>query len=1040
MAFIFGGGIGLGGGGGLFGTAPAQNRIVGIGADILAANFNAKLTNSTLASLSNANRAAFDLSGVSDDVTPPWETDILNEEENGPRSLDNRVREIRDGTAKFIDLKDDALNSVKDDPDRQAAFALYRALDKLRTLAEYAAADTTIESSLERLDKRFQQGFGEIRDFLAEGTTDKLELFLGDKEFKTESAVRSGKNQSEITFGAVNTKTPDDILEGLTGTEVFSIDLTKEGVTDTIEVDLSGLTGDLTLNNIKDYINTQIESLPLLDDLGDPKLDGDGNPISKYLTRFNVSRLADDSYTLKAESLSTEQISFSAAASEEALYVTGNVSQLDDSFAVTSRLIDFTNIATGLTIDNITSFAATDIDASELKALTADQEEDALDPELAKLRDKFKSDAQAEADKQQELETGLPVTEETDTTAEDEGSITNIDSDNRVVADTVSQGVVVDSQGNSYVVGHSKGSFDMQYNAASENDVFLSKFDSEGNLLYTRLLGVSDNANAYGVTVDSEDNVIITGQTNSAVVVQTNENTDKGIINGDVIEGSLDTFVTKYSSNGTEVFRYQLDSTPETSGLSVTVDSNNDIFVAGKTSSAFKGSTAFGGGQSDGVVLKLSGTDGAELSKTLVGGAGSEKISNIAVGNDGNILVTVEDAGGASLKKLDASDLTNELASVDIGTIGSTGAITGIAVEGNQIVLSGYSQYDTIDSGGTATVNGSHSGRFDGFVASFTDSGAAVSADYVTFIGTDKQDLVNGVTLNNGKIYVAGSTSGDLNGQTRVGNKDAFVTRLDAATGAIEDTKTLGEGLASVDVTGIGFTEKGNSVLSVLGLPQGAAKFDQTIDLTTQTSLRAGDNFYIAVDGGKKLKIEIEEGDTFRDLARQIRVAALGKFKVEIASTSEGEKLKIQTLEKTGSPSLDILAGDEGRDALAKLGIDAGRILAQNEVLNINDDEDIEPDGPEDLGGSFGLKLDGALHIRDKKTAKYVLGLLDTAIGTIQRAERSLTFNPLRALIRNGSLNNEPPPPRIAAQISNYQDALSRLQAGSLSGPTSLFT
>lgn len=1034
MAFIFGGGIGSSGVSGLFGSTGTSTRsIVGIGADLLSASYSAQLTSRTLSTFSFAQQSAVDVD-VTEDVTTPWDTDLLNDETGNARSLDNKVREIRELSA-ILDLTDSSLDSVSSNPDRFATFALYKALDRMKTLAEYASQDSTISSSLERLDTQFQQGFTEIRDFLAEGTTDKLEIFLGNKEYNTETAARQGKNNIEQNLTGI-ADNATDVISGLTGTEVFTISFTKSGTTEDIQIDLSGMTTSLTLNNVKDYINQQIEAVLLTDESGANVLDSEGNTQAKYLTRMDVALMDNGKYGLQLDSSLTEQVSFSAAVNESAIYMSGNMSQLDTSFATTSRLVEFANITGTLTQDKVTSFAATDLAASEIKALTADTTTEELDPAIQKLRDEMRDAAILEQQQQDSDPTNDTVVE-TAAVDEDEGSITNIYSDTRVNADTVSQKTLVDSKGNMYVVGHTKGSFGNQINVASDKDVFLTKFDSEGNLQFSRLLGVADSADAYGMALDSNDNIVITGQTNDAVKLQTTSDTLAGNLTGDIIDGTLDTFVAKYDSAGTEVFRYQLDTAGTTQGLSIAIDSANDIYIGGSTSSSFSGSTAFGGG-TDGMLLKLDGSSGTLQSSTLIGDSTSEKISQVAIASDGNLLVAIEDSGIARLKKLDATDPTNELFSIDLGTMGSQGEITGMAVNGSQVVLSGYSYYSSIDSSGTATVNGSYAGNREGFVASFTDNSTSVSADYLTFIGTSNNDKVSGLAINGGKIYVAGSTSGDLNGQTKTGNSDGFVSRLDATTGAIESTTLFGEGLANMDVTSMAFTDKGNSVLGTLGIPQGTVKFDQTLNLETQTSIRAGDHFYIAIDGGTRTKIEINAGDDYTDIARRMRIAGFGKFTVEVTSTSEGDKLKISTLDPKGSPTLDLIAGSDGQDALEKMGLPAGRLLSKNDVFDIDEDDDDTPKGPEDVGGTFGLKLEGALHIKDKTTAKYVLGLLDTAITTIQRAERSLTYNPLAELLKQNALNNEAPPERITAQIANYQSALARLQSSSQAGPSSL--
>ena len=274
------------------------------------------------------------------------------------------------------------------------------------------------------------------------------------------------------------------------------------------------------------------------------------------------------------------------------------------------------------------------------------------------------------------------------------------------------------------------------------------------------------------------------------------------------------------------------------------------------------------------------------------------------------------------------------------------------------------------------------------------------------------------------------------------GTDDGFVSRIDAATGAIETTRQFGEGLSSSRVGGIAFTTKGNSVLETLGLPQGNVLANQTRDIETQTSARLGDHFFISVDGGTKKKITLEKGDTFDDIARKLRIAAFSKFKVEVTTTGEGPKLKISA--KENGATINLIGGTGDRDLLARIGIKPGKLLPEDDALGINqDDKEPDPDNPLNLGGAFGLKIDAALNIADKKAAKYVLGVLDTAISTIQRAFRSLEFDPIKAQLlanaKKGSAASGPPPPRIAAQIANYQEALRRLESSTQVGSTGFF-
>lgn len=1008
MAFF-----GVGSGGGLFGGGVSGFQVVGIDASILNAGYEAQQAQDYVRGLSASERKNFIQFGFDEDaVKAPWEISAESQ------SLSRRVAELRNMTS-FIDLKDPSVSAASGNLDRMGAFAVYKALDKIRTLAEYASQDSTITSSLGRLDDKFQDGMTEVREFLGEHAFDKLDLFLGSKEYKAESSTRLGKDGMDYQgSGIVAAKT--DIISGITGTEVFDITLTKSGVTDVITVDLSGMTTDYTIENVKDYINTQIEALPLLDDLGDPVLDDDGNPVSKYLTRFLVQQDAlTDKFLLEIDTLETENVVLSAQTAAPALYVANTVTQVDDGSPITSRITEFGDIDSTLTIENTVSFAATDVEATAIKALTEDiSDEVALDPKIEALKAKILAESELAV-------TGENTEEVTD---EEASSLTNVSGDTRVVADTTSNAITTDSEGNMYIVGQSSGSFGHQLNNAEDGDVFLTKFDSEGHMLFTRTLGVSGEANGYAITVDSQDNVIITGET------------DSEINNVDQISGT-DAFVLKVSKRGDEVFRYQLDKASNSAGLAITVDANDDIWVAGATSGAISSTSGFGG-SNDGLILKLDGTTGTLSDSALIGGANNEKIKSIAIASDGNILVALEDGDNAVLKKLDAADLSTEIFSVDLGTLGTTGDITKMAVDGTQIVLGGITTNGTsLNAGGAATVNNSLAGGRDAFVASFTDSGASVSADYVTYIGTSGTDGIADLTVTGGKIYVAGSTTGTLTGETASGSTDGYIARLDAATGTVEDQQQFGEGLAHTDVGGVAFTTQGSSILGTLGLPAGEVNGTEEHNLTTQTSAKDGDHFYVSFDGGSRKKITVNEGDDYDDIARRLRIAGFGKLSVDVTSTSEGDKLKISALDERGNPSIDLIRGEDGHDALAAMGIDPGKLLPKNDALNLNlgDDEEIAP--YDDLGGIFGLKLDGPLHIKDKKAAKYVLGLIDTAISTIQRANRSLVFDPIKQQLLDQSAANSygTAPAYLTNRIANYSEALSRISSLTQSNSSSLF-
>ena len=995
--------------GSLFGPLNTQQnrfqpQIIGLGNNLLAGAFSSQSAIAGLRTLSAEDRASFNFRGASDAVIPPWK---LPEE---TKTLNQQVREVRELT-KFIDLTTSDLRGLSQDVDTQATFAIFKALSNLRVLAEYASQDATSNSSLGRLNDQFQSGLTEVREFLSTANLQKLDLFLGDKEYKAEASTRTGKNSTESNHSVV-TNDPTAAIAGLTGTEVFTVSITKSGVTDDIAVDLAGVTGTLSLNNIKDHINATIEALTIDN--------GSGTQVPKHLTRFDVQRdTASGQYGFQIEGTLTEEVKLSAAVAEPTLYVASAVSQLDDSFATTSRITELNGLSATITVDDTTSFAGIDYAATEIKEKVDNTTADTIDPELAALRDKIRLDALKD------------VTGNVDATltveADNALSLTNVNSDFQVNADTTASRVATDSEGGIYVVGTSKGSFEHQINTATAEDVFLSKFDNEGNLLFTRLLGAAGSADAYGITVDSADNVIIVGKT------------DSELSTSDVID-TTDAFVTKISKRGDEIFRYQLDKFGESAAYTVAVDSNDDIFVGGYTKSAISSTSGFGGGK-DALILKLDGTTGTLTDSNVFGTSANEVIKGIAVDANDNLVVAAESSGNAIVYRIDGTDLTNQTASVDFGNLGSSGSLEGIAIDNTNgaVYISGVTINAALDASGSAAVNGSALGAQEGFVSGLTLSGTtALTADFTTYLSTSGTDRIQDVVVNNGTVYVAGSTSGTLSGELKRGSVDAFAARINGTSGALEDVQQFGEGLAKQATGGLAFTTQGNSVLETLGLPTGTVGIDETLDVQTQTSAKVGDFFYLTVDGGSKRKITLEDSDTFEDIKRKIRIAGFGKLSADVATTSEGSKLTISTLDN-GS-TIDLLPGKGDRDLLQRIGLTAGKLVPKNEALSLlNNDKNFDPSAPENLGGAFGLGLAGALNIEDKQTAKYVLGLLDGGISRIQRAFRSLTFDPLKESLKNGNKTSGPVPPHLQKQLANFSSGLARLQSGSSSSSTSLF-
>ncbi len=124
-------------------------------------------------------------------------------------------------------------------------------------------------------------------------------------------------------------------------------------------------------------------------------------------------------------------------------------------------------------------------------------------------------------------------------------------------ADDYAYGVVVDGDGNPYVVGDTTGTLTGQA-SSGVRDGFVRKYNSSGNESWTRQFGSSANDTAWGVAVDEADNAYVAGFTD-------------GTLPGQTSSGGVDVFIVKFAgvTNG---------NTPAGTDVKVAVGSHTITF------------------------------------------------------------------------------------------------------------------------------------------------------------------------------------------------------------------------------------------------------------------------------------------------------------------------------------------------------------------------------------------------------------------------------------------------------------------------------
>ena len=150
------------------------------------------------------------------------------------------------------------------------------------------------------------------------------------------------------------------------------------------------------------------------------------------------------------------------------------------------------------------------------------------------------------------------------------------------------RGVAVDGSGNVYTTGIFLGTSDFDpgagtfnLTAAGESDVFVSKLDSSGSLVWVRQLGGTGTDVGSHVAVDGSGNVYTAGHFSGMA------DFDPGVGTFDLTAaGGTDVFVSKLNSTGNLVWARQLGGTSNDQGFGVAVDGSGNVYTTGSFGTA----------------------------------------------------------------------------------------------------------------------------------------------------------------------------------------------------------------------------------------------------------------------------------------------------------------------------------------------------------------------------------------------------------------------------------------------------------------------
>lgn len=333
---------------------------------------------------------------------------------------------------------------------------------------------------------------------------------------------------------------------------------------------------------------------------------------------------------------------------------------------------------------------------------------------------------------------------------------------------------------NSVVVGQFFGT--VQFGATTltstsgSKDIFILKLDPAGNVIWARQEGGNLAENVYDVTIDHNNEVIVTGQFSGTSSIAGQTFTSE--VNPVSAMPSFDFFIAKYTSAGTPIWAKQGAAEYEDRGLAIDVDATNNIYFAGQFSDTlvFDGTTHNNAGSNVGFYTKLSPSGSVVFFNYLR--AGMVVPYDLEVNTDNEVIIVGDFLGNMNYvtntlssgisnpydKQIFALKTTSSGAYLWNYTLGSTNEVSArsIAISpAEEIYITGYFKCQWSQMQETNTTLFNSVGFKDPYVLSLANNGTLL---YNKQFGSKGNDQGWGIAIKtNSNPIVCGGFTNDLN-------------------------------------------------------------------------------------------------------------------------------------------------------------------------------------------------------------------------------------------------------------------------------------
>ena len=867
--------------------------------NLLLSFYQSKLTTSSLLNASQAsggavvnaaNPLASPNSATGHDVTP-WSQKPLAQ-----NAMDAKVL----GTTNFLDTSNvpvltPSTADGKTEQDNQKLFSLYTAVNTLAYIAKMGQRPDMTSGQLAGLNTRFQAGLKQVQDFIKSSDFNNFTL-------QAANPTASVTSTATVPFGSFDYQTRTlvsgtnlgNALPGVSASDSFTVAIKKGGTTTNVAIDLSQISGPLTLDNIVQYTNQQLSAA------------GFSTRFQKVLTSGTIDKPDKATYGLQVSPGGVEQVSLSSAAATPSLYVAGNIGNataITTSTTTTNgtkttssaadqqgRLIKLSDLAGSPTSSfsvNTTPTSAGDTSTASSTVVDAQGNVYVLGNSTGDYGNQLNQGSQ-------------------------DAVLTKYDSAGNVLwqrmlgATGTANGttLALDPTGGVVIAGSDNAQLTTTSVDNGNTDTFVAKYDAQGNQTWIKQIQTLSQNQAASVSVDSTGNVFIGGQVSGGVIGS-----------GQTRVGGQDAYVAKLDKKGNVVYEQQFGTSGNDTVAATATAADGSLYVAstqnghaiiskyanGDATTAPVWTQDLGDLQAGGSLagLTVSGSNvyisGTTQNGSLTAG-GQASIANASSGGTDAFVFAINDAGASATANFvsyvgtSGQEKAGSVTTGSDGTIYLTGSTTGTFAGASRNIQNVSNMFVTaMNASGAATWTKQYGG-LDG-----TSTGAGIAVDTSGASVLDALGLPRGTVNPNQTVDLAANTT------LRAG--DSFQIQF---TGAASRTATIR-------------IDNGETLQSL------ATK----INIQLQTAGAASVNY---TGGGANLKIAVNAGVTLSLVAGPKGFDALSRLGIP-AGTLTAAAVKGQTTLSTSTGNSNLTTAQpafglglgNSFDLSTKVGADVAR-------------------------------------------------------------------------------------------------------------------